>query len=63
MWRVVALIGKFRLADEPTEPTLSDGDSGVREPTPKRPPAMSGAVALEELDEEGPGDAVSRSKV
>ncbi len=33
-------------------PTTLEGGPGVREPVPKRPPAMSGAVVVAEPDEE-----------
>ena len=58
IWRVIALMRKFNQEPEPTAP--HDGDSGVREPAPKRPPAMSGAVALDESEDEEPTNAVSR---
>lgn len=50
---VLVLIALFMRKSRPAaEPTTLDGGPGVREPVLKRPPAMSGAVAVEEPDEE-----------
>ena len=59
IWRVVALMKKFRPKADPTTPV--DGDTGVREPVDRHPPTLSGAVALDEPDiDESPTDAISR---
>ena len=50
VWRVVTLMGRYAPEGEPGAP--AGGDTGVLEPRPKRPPALAGAVALEEPDEE-----------
>jgi hypothetical protein len=46
VWRVVRTIGRFQKTPEPPDPI------GTREPTPKRPKAGSGAVGVEEPDDD-----------
>ena len=56
VWRVFKLASKFQPVEEPPDEV---GDVDVREPVPRQPLNRSGAVAMEEPDEEIDTDAYS----
>jgi hypothetical protein len=57
VWRVFKFASKFQPVEEPPDEV---GDVDVREPVPRRPLNRSGAVAMEEPDEDIDTDAYSR---
>ena len=54
VWRVFEFASKFQPVEEPPDEV---GDVDVREPVPRRPLNRSGAVAMEEPDEDIDTDA------
>jgi hypothetical protein len=57
VWRVFNVSSKFKPVEEPPDEVR---DVDVREPVPRRPLNRSGAVAMEEPDEDIDTDAYSR---
>ncbi len=57
--RIFKTASRYQLEDQPPE-AVPPGEVDVRQPKPGRPPLLSGAVALEEPEEEIDTDAYCR---